>query len=69
MRSFTNVWITGSTNFKVSNVVEHATSEIHKAAMAQKKASMIHARGGSVVLSTDIPFVYLAFLLPSIQLC
>ena len=30
MRSFSTAWITGSSNCKVSNIIDHATSEVHK---------------------------------------
>ena len=33
LKNFSRVWITGSTNQKVSNVVDHATSEVHKASI------------------------------------
>ena len=34
LKSFSRAWITGSTNQKVSNVIDHATSEVHGVAMA-----------------------------------
>ena len=46
--------MTGSTNLKCSTVVDHATSDVHKAAMAQKKADCAKASGRSVVLSSPI---------------
>ena len=46
--------MTGLTNLKCSNVVNHATSDVHKAAMAQKKADCTKASGQSVVLSSPI---------------
>ena len=41
LKSFNAAWITGSTNQKVSNVVDHAGSEVHKAAMSRKRASLL----------------------------
>ena len=38
LKSFSRAWITGSTNHKVSNVLDHANSEVHKVAMTRKRA-------------------------------
>ena len=38
-----------STNQKVSNVLDHAGSEVHKAAMSRKRAESAKARGESAV--------------------
>ena len=46
-KSFNAAWITGSTNQKVSNVLDHAGSEVHKAAMSRKRAESANARGES----------------------
>ena len=54
LRSFSAVWISGSTNQKVSNVVDHATSDIHKVAMERKRAESVKASSGSVALSSAI---------------
>ena len=35
MKNFSRVWIDGSSNHKTSNIVDHATSDQHKAAMVQ----------------------------------
>jgi len=35
LKNFSRAWIEGSTNHKTSNIVDHATSEQHKAAMAR----------------------------------
>ena len=35
MKNFSRVWINGSSNHKTSNIVDHATSDQHKAAMVQ----------------------------------
>ena len=34
LKNFSRAWIEGFTNHKISNIVDHATSEQHKAAMA-----------------------------------
>jgi hypothetical protein len=44
----------GSTNLKCSNVVDHAKSEVHKAAMSRQKSDSARASGKSVMLSTPI---------------
>ena len=54
LKSFNAAWITGSTNQKVSNVVDHAGSEVHKAAMSRKRAESAKARGESAVLTSPI---------------
>ena len=46
------MWISGSTNQKVSNVVDHATSDIHKVVMERKRAESVKASSGSVALSS-----------------
>ena len=54
LNSFSRAWITGSTNQKVSNVLDHAASEVHKVAMTRKRADAAKASGGSAVLSSTI---------------
>ena len=54
LKNFSRVWITGSSNQKVSNVIDHATSEVHKASMARMRANSTKASGGSAALSTAI---------------
>ena len=54
MRIFSRAWITGSTNYKVSNVVDHATSDVHKSAVVRKRADSIRARGEPAALSSEI---------------
>ena len=46
--------MTGLTNLRCSNVVDHATSEVHKAAMAKKKAGCTKGSGQFVVLASPI---------------
>ena len=38
MKNFSKAWIAGSSNHKTSNVIDHATSEQHRAATARKQA-------------------------------
>ena len=45
---------TGSTNQKVSNALDHATSEVRKVAMTRKRADAAKASGESAVLSSPI---------------
>ena len=54
MRSFSTAWITGSSNCKVSNAIDQATSEVHKVVMAQKRVNKIRASGGSAALLSEI---------------
>ena len=35
LKNFSRAWIVGSTNHKTSNIIDHATSDQHKAAMAR----------------------------------
>jgi len=48
-RNFSSVWITGSTNKKLSNVIDHASSESHKAAMAKLREEKARQSGTSVI--------------------
>ena len=50
LKNFSNVWITGSAN-QVSKMMDHATSDVHKAAIARLQADSMRARGGSAVLA------------------
>ena len=54
LKNFSRAWTSGSTNQIVSNVLDHATSEVHKAAMARLRADHAKASGGSAVLSSTI---------------
>ena len=54
LKSFLRAWITGFTNQKVSNVLDHANSEVHKVAMTKKRADAVKASGGSAVQSSTI---------------
>jgi len=41
MKNFSKAWITGSSNQKTSNIVNHATSEQHRAAMVRVRADVV----------------------------
>ena len=43
MKNFSKAWITGSSNQQTSNIVDHATSEQHRAAMVQVRADAARA--------------------------
>ena len=38
MKNFLNSWIRGSTNLKLSNMLDHAKSEVHKGAITGMRA-------------------------------
>lgn len=50
LKNFSMAWIAGSTNHKTSNVVDHANSEQHKAAMAHVRAE--HAKASNQPVTT-----------------
>ena len=54
LKNVSKVWITGSANQKVNNVLDHATSDVHKAAMVRLRVDSMRARGGSAVLASAI---------------
>ena len=43
MKNFSRAWMTRSTNLEVSNVLEHASIEVHKVAMTQLHADAARA--------------------------
>ena len=43
VKNFSNVWITGSSNHKCSNVLDHARSDQHKAAMTRLRVEQSRA--------------------------
>ena len=53
-RNFSTRWITGSSNKKLSNVINHAKSDAHKAAMSRLRSKQVRQSGSSVVLSSKI---------------
>ena len=54
VKNFSKAWINGSTNLKVSNVLDHAVSEVHKVAMGRMRADQAKAIGESPVMSSTI---------------
>ena len=54
LKNFRRDWIVGSTNQRTSNLIDHATSDVHKAAMAKLKVERSRARGESAATSTTI---------------
>ena len=44
MRNFSNTWLAGSTNFRVSSVVDHAKSEQHKNSMSRLHSEPFRGR-------------------------
>ena len=53
-KNFRRDWIVGSTNQRTSNLIDHATSEVHKASMSKLKVERSRARGESAATSTTI---------------
>ena len=51
LKNFNAAWIT---NQKVSNILDHAGSGVHKSALVRKRAEAARARGESVVQSSPI---------------
>ena len=41
LKNFRRDWIVGSTNQRTSNLIDHATSDVHKAAMAKLKVERL----------------------------
>ena len=54
LKNFTNAWITGSTNLKSTNVLDHANSAVHKAAMGHMRVDVIKASGQSPMMCSPI---------------
>jgi hypothetical protein len=53
MKNFSKAWITGSSNQKTSNIVDHTMSEQHRAAMVQVRPDV--ARASNQLLTTYSP--------------
>ena len=49
LRNFQMTWITGITNQKISILMEHANSKIHKVAMGRLKSVSAKAKGESLL--------------------
>lgn len=54
LKNFSKAWISGSTNLKVSNLIDHATSEVHKVAMGRMRAEHAKDRGESPAMSSTL---------------
>ena len=54
MKPLAKAWISGSTNLKVSNLLDHANSEVHKVAMTRMRADHAKASGKSPAISSTI---------------
>ena len=53
-KNFRRDWIVGSTNQRTSNLIDHATNEVHKASMSKLKVEQSRARGESAATSITI---------------
>ena len=49
MKHFSHAWITGSSNQKTSNIVDHTNSDQHKAAMARFKADQAQSQNKPII--------------------
>ena len=54
MKNFSKAWITGSSNQKTSNIVDHATSEQHRAAMVRVRADAARVSNQSLTSYSPI---------------
>lgn len=54
LKNFSSAWVLGSTNLRLSNMLDHARSEVHKLAMSRLMADSAKERGLSIVQSTPI---------------
>ena len=54
LKNLNTAWITGSTNQKVSSILDHAGSGVHKATLARKRAEAARAHGELVMQSSPI---------------
>ena len=54
LKNFRRDWIDGSTNQRTSNLMDHATSDVHKASMAKLKVERSRAMGESAATSSTI---------------
>ena len=53
-RNFSNSWIKGSANLKLSNMLDHARSDVHLAAMSKLRADLATESGESTLLHTPL---------------
>ena len=54
LKNLNTAWITGSTNQKVSSILDNEGSGVHKAALARKRAEAARAHGELVMQSSPI---------------
>ena len=54
LKNISKAWISSSTNLKVSNLLDHATSKVHKVAMTRMRVDHAKVRGKSPVMSSII---------------
>ena len=54
LRNFSNSWIKGPANLKLSNMLDHARSDVHLAAMSKLRADMAKESGESTLLHTPL---------------
>ena len=54
LKNFRRDWITGLTNQRTSNLMDHTTSDVHKVTMAKLKVGHSRASGESVATSIRI---------------
>ena len=54
LKNFLKAWISGSTNLKVSNLIDHATSEVHMVAIEWMRAEHAKVRGESPTISSTL---------------
>ena len=54
LKNFSKACISGSTNLTVSNLPDHATSEVHKVAMTWMRVDHAKASGESPAMSSTI---------------
>ena len=57
LKNFRRNWIVGSTNQRTSNLIDHVTSEVHKASKSKLKVERSRARGESAATSTTIGYI------------
>ena len=51
LKNFRRDWIMASTSQRTSNLIDHATRDVHKAAMAKLKVERSRAKGESAATS------------------
>ena len=56
MKNFFRMWVTGSNNQKTNNIVDHATSEQHRVAMARVRAEA--PKASNQLLTTYSPIAH-----------